>query len=72
LTAVPVNSEGAFSTRNLTPLFQSQLRAQVSSTDVFNYDVTRDGQRFLVNHYAKPQQVAPLHVAFNATAEVRK
>jgi eukaryotic-like serine/threonine-protein kinase len=72
LTAVPVNSEGTFSTGNPAPLFQSQLRAQVSSTDIFNYDVTRDGQRFLVNHYAKPQQVAPLRVVLNATAELRK
>jgi hypothetical protein len=72
LTAVPVNSEGTFSTGNPTPLFQSHLRAQVSSTDLFSYDVAKDGQRFLVNHYAKPQQVAPLHVVLNATAELRK
>jgi hypothetical protein len=72
LTAVPVNSEGAFFSGNPTPLFQSQFRAQVSSTDIFNYDITRDGQRFLVNRYAKPQQVVPLHVVLNATAELRK
>src|SRR6266704_2131102 len=66
-TAVPVNSEGTFSTGNPTPLFHTQLRAQVSSTDLFNYDVSKDGQRFLVNRYAKPQQVAPLHVVLNAT-----
>ena len=71
LTAVPVNSEGTFSTGNPTPLFHSQLRAQVSSTDLFNYDVSKDGQRFLVNRYAKPQQVAPLHIVLNATAGVR-
>jgi eukaryotic-like serine/threonine-protein kinase len=71
LTAVPVNSEGTFSTGNPTPLFHSQLRAQVSSTDLFNYDVSKDGQRFLVNRYAKPQQVAPLHVVLNATAGMR-
>jgi hypothetical protein len=41
LTAVPVNSEGTFSTGNPTPLFHSQLRAQVSSTDLFNYDVSK-------------------------------
>jgi len=72
LTAVSVNSEGTFSTGNPSPLFQSQLRAQVSSTDLFNYDVAKDGQRFLVNRYAKPPQVAPLHVVLNATAELRK
>jgi Tol biopolymer transport system component len=72
LTAVPVNSARTFSSGNPTPLFQSQLRAQISSTDIFNYDTTRDGQRFLVNRYAKPQQVAPLHVVLDATAELRK
>jgi Tol biopolymer transport system component/predicted Ser/Thr protein kinase len=72
LTAVPVNSEGIFSTGNPTPLFHTQLRAQVSSTDLFNYDVSKDGQRFLVNRYAKPQQVSPLHVVLNATADLRK
>jgi Tol biopolymer transport system component len=72
LMAVPVNSEATFSSGNPTPLFQSQLRAPVSSTDLFNYDVTKDGQRFLVNHYAKPRQVAPLRVVLNTTAELRK
>ncbi len=72
LTAIPINSEGTFSTGNPTPLFHSQLRAQVSSTDLFNYDVSKDGQRFLVNRYAKPQQVAPLHVVLNATAGMPK
>jgi serine/threonine protein kinase len=72
LTAVPVNSEGSFSTGNQMPLFHSQLRAQVSSTDLFNYDVSKDGQRFLVNRYAKPPQVAPLHIVLNATASPQK
>jgi Tol biopolymer transport system component len=72
LTAVPVNSEGTFSTGNPTPLFHSQLRAQVSSTGLFNYDISKDAQRFLVKRYAKPQQVAPLHVVLNATAGMRK
>jgi len=72
LTAVSVNSERTFSTGNPTPLFHSQLRAQVSSTDLFNYDVSKDGQRFLVNRYAKPPQVTPLHIVLNATATSQK
>ena len=55
LTAVSSNSEGTFSAGNPAPLFRTQLRAQVSSTDLFSYDVAKDGQRFLVNRYAKPQ-----------------
>ncbi|MGB8524799.1 MAG: protein kinase [Candidatus Acidiferrales bacterium] len=71
-TAVPVSSEGTFAAGNPTQLFRSQLRAQVSSTDQFSYDVTKDGQRFLVNRYSKPAQVAPLHIILNATAELQK
>lgn len=72
MNRVPVSSEGSFSTGNPTPLFRTQLRAQVSSTDLFSYDVTKDGQRFLVNRYAKPAQVAPLHIVLNATADLAK
>ncbi|HXN97507.1 MAG TPA: protein kinase [Candidatus Acidoferrales bacterium] len=72
LTAVPVSGDGTFAAGNPTALFRTQLRAQVSSTDQFSYDVTKDGQRFLVNRYAKPAQVAPLHIILNATAELQK
>jgi len=70
--AVPVSVEGAFSAGNPTPLFRAWLRSHVSSTDSFSYDVTKDGQRFLVNSYAKPSQVVPLHVVLNATAGLAK
>jgi serine/threonine protein kinase/Tol biopolymer transport system component len=71
-TAVPVSSDGTFAAGNPSPLFRTQIRAQVSSTDQFSYDVTKDGQRFLVNRYAKPAQVAPLHIVLNATADLPK
>jgi hypothetical protein len=67
-----VSTERTFSTGNPTPLFQSQFRAQVSSTDLFTYDVTKDGRRFLVNRYAKPQQVVPLRIVLNAAAGLQK
>jgi serine/threonine protein kinase/Tol biopolymer transport system component len=72
LTAVTVSSAGNFAAGNPTPLFRTQLRAQVSSTDQFSYDVSKDGQRFLVNRYAKPAQVAPLHIILNAAAPSTK
>ena len=72
LTAVPVSTQGTFSPGNPTPLFRTQLRAQVSSTDLFSYDVTKDGQRFLINRYIKPAHVAPIHVVLNATANLKK
>jgi len=69
LTAVPVNAESTFSTGSPMPLFQFHGRAPISSTDVFSYDVTKDGKRFLVNRYVKPEHVTPLTIVLHAAAE---
>ncbi len=68
LTAVPVNVTGTFSLGASSPLFQIHGRAPISSTDLFTYDVTKDGKRFLVNRYVKPEHVEPLTVVLNAVA----
>jgi hypothetical protein len=66
LTAVPVNAQSEFATGTPMPLFQIHGRAPISSTDVFTYDVAKDGQRFLVNRYVKPEHVPPLTILLNA------
>ncbi len=68
LMAVPVNGESVFATGTPTPLFQIYGRAPISSTDVFTYDVAKDGKRFLVNRYVKPEHVPPLTILLNAPA----
>jgi Tol biopolymer transport system component len=68
LTAVPVNAQSAFATGTPAPLFQIQGRAPISSTDVFTYDVAKDGKRFLVNRYVKPEHVEPLSILLNVAA----
>jgi serine/threonine protein kinase len=68
LTAVPVNGETTFATGTPAPLFQIHGRAPISSTDVFTYDVAKDGKRFLVNRYVKPEHVPPLTILLNAPA----
>jgi Tol biopolymer transport system component len=65
LTAVPVNAQSAFATGTPVPLFQIQGRAPISSTDVFTYDAAKDGKRFLVNRYVKPEHVEPLSILLN-------
>jgi len=72
LMAVPVDTKDAFSTGVPAPLFPFHGRAQISSTDLFMYDVSKDGQRFLVNRYAKPDHIAPLTVVLNSAAEPPK
>jgi eukaryotic-like serine/threonine-protein kinase len=68
LMAVPVNGEGLFATGTPVPLFQIYGRAPISSTDVFTYDVAKDGKRFLVNRYVRPEHVPPLTILLRAAA----
>jgi Tol biopolymer transport system component len=65
LMAVSVNGETTFATGTPVSLFQVHGRAPISSTDVFTYDVTKDGKRFLVNRYVKPEHVPPLTILLN-------
>ncbi len=67
LMGVPVNGAGIFTTGTPAPLFQIRGRAPISSTDVFTYDVAKDGKRFLVNRYVKPEHVAPLTILINTS-----
>lgn len=62
LTAAPVSTLGGFASGTPVPLFQFHGRAAISSTDVFSYDVTKDGERFLVNRYVRPERIEPLTI----------
>jgi hypothetical protein len=53
-------------------LFQESARSPISSTDLFSYDVFKDGKRFLVNRFVRPDRPAPLTIVLNATADVKK
>jgi len=72
MTAVPLGEEGTFSTGSPVPLFQFHGRAPISSTDVFSYDVTKDGTRFLVNRYLMPERVEPLTIVLHAAGDAQK
>jgi eukaryotic-like serine/threonine-protein kinase len=69
LMSVPVETGGTFSSGAPAPLFQIRARAPISSTDLYTYDVTKDGKRFIVNQYLKPDHVAPLTIVQHAFAE---
>lgn len=72
LMTVPVETGATFSSGTPTPLFQIRGRAPISSTDLFTYDVTKDGQRFLVNQYMKPDHIPPLTIVQHVMAEAPK
>jgi Tol biopolymer transport system component len=72
MMAAPVSGQGTFSSGTPVPLFQLRGRTHISSTDLFTYDVSRDGKQFLVNRYLKPEHPNPLTIVLNATAEAQK
>lgn len=66
LLVVEVNAGDTFGVGTPVKLFAFQARAGISSTDLFTYDVTKDGKKFIVNRYAKPESIAPLVVMLHA------
>jgi Tol biopolymer transport system component len=65
MMAVDVKPGATFEAGVARPLFQTHRRIHVSSTDQFSYDVSADGQRFLVSNdvggSTSPQLTAVLH-----------
>jgi eukaryotic-like serine/threonine-protein kinase len=71
LTVVSVSTQGTFSAGTPISLFALHGRQPISNTDLFNYDVSADGKRFLVNRYVKPEHVEPLTVVLNAVGGMK-
>jgi Tol biopolymer transport system component len=69
MMAASVAGGDTFSIDTPQPLFQVRGRAPVSSTDLFTYDVSSDGKRFLVNRYIKADHPSPLTIVLNATSD---
>ncbi len=72
LMAVEVKEGPTFEAGAARPLFQTRRREHVSSTDLFSYDVSADGQRFLVNTDVGEVTSSPLTVVLNWTAELKR
>ena len=70
--AVSVTTGLHFSSGTPVALFQGSARQPVSYLDVFVYDVSRDGQRFLINTDVKAAENAPMSVVLNWPAKVTK
>ena len=72
MMAVAVTAGASFAAGSPVALFQIHQRQPVSSTDVFSYDVSGDGQRFLVNTKVDEANAAPLSVLLNWVSEMEK
>ena len=69
LIAVSVKLEGFVEIGASTPLFQTEVS---NFTNTNRYDVTADGQRFLINAPVQSSREAPFNVILNWTSTLKK
>ena len=72
IVAVPVKEGANFNSGAPVALFQANPRQPVATSEHVVYDVTQDGQRFLINTYVKNGVVQPMTVVLNWDAEAKK
>jgi Tol biopolymer transport system component len=72
LMAVDVEPGPTFEAGAARPLFRARWREPVSANDLFAYDVSADGQRFLINTEMKEAVPLPLTLVVNWTAALKK
>jgi hypothetical protein len=72
IMAVPVKTGSNFEAGSPVALFQTHLRQPISSMDLFSYDVTADGQKFLVNTRFDEPNAAPLSIILNWASEMER
>lgn len=65
LMAAPVGSGATFSSGTAQPLFRVRARAPISNTDVFSYDVSKDGSPI----HREPLREAVLRASARYSAE---
>ncbi len=53
-------------------LFQANPRERLATSELVTYDVTKDGQRFLINSQMKNPETQPMSVILNWGAELKK
>ncbi len=72
MTAVTVKTGSGFEAGPPVALFQTHARQPISYQDVFFYDVTGDGQRFLINTRVDEPNAAPLSIILNWASEMER
>ncbi len=72
MMAVPLRLGSSFEAGSPVVLFQTHLRQPISAQDVFSYDVTGDGQKFLINTKVDEPNAAPLSIILNWASEMEK
>ena len=72
LMAVSVKTGITFEAGPAVSLFQTHARQPISAFDAFSYDVSADGQKFLINTRLEEGGSAPLSVILNWASELER
>jgi Tol biopolymer transport system component len=64
IMAIPVKTGANFDAGTPTALFQAKPREMIATSEQFSYDVSKDGQKFLINTQLKTA-VTPMSVVLN-------
>jgi eukaryotic-like serine/threonine-protein kinase len=67
--AVPVKTGSNFDAGTPTALFQANPREMFATSELFSYDVSNDGQKFLINTQLKTE-MTPMSVVLNWSAKL--
>ena len=71
MMAVPVNSGVNFEAGAPAMLFQANPRELVATSEIAGYDVSKDGQRFLINTQVNTDAARPMSVILNWDAGLK-
>ena len=69
MVAVPVKTGPSFDPGTPVVLFQANPREMLATSEQFSYEVSQDGQKFLINTHLKTA-MTPLSVILNWSAKV--
>jgi eukaryotic-like serine/threonine-protein kinase len=72
IMAVPITGGANFDAGSAAALFQAIPRVLVATSELVNYDVAKDGQRFLINTQMKSVDSQAIAIVQNWTAELKK
>jgi Tol biopolymer transport system component len=72
IMTVPVSVGANFDAGAPAALFQAHARELLGTSEQVSYDVTKDGQRFLINTQVKNADTHPMTVILNWDAEMKK
>jgi eukaryotic-like serine/threonine-protein kinase len=72
IMAAPVTAGATFDAGAPTALFQAHAREFFATSEQVSYDISKDGQRFLINTQVKSADTQPMSVILNWDTDLKK